>query len=418
MFMDDSCATAVLAQVSMLETATEEHWMLRVKGNDIKPAELVKTCKGNLSSLCLDKAVLPELDDVCDHFCDFICDLLDQTPRPSVTLLKDTGMLVFGASEGQAKLWGQRITAAISHCRLKLKSAVNGSKLRKSVMQIVKKLQGIQRVEEQEARLADSVKAKAATLQRQKTPTPTPPLPVCSPGAQSSAASDKVSRSATPAQESQEETLPASSSSGYKVSPTSIKYAFAALAGSPKKEHAAVLISDSSPEDSTVRLRTSKAQAAAPAMQKFKQYFDSSILCEVRLYDNGKVEAGIMKAGPRGFALAKFADEDWLSTEMPNTLLQVKNSALRRPAASMPKAKKLRNEVQEASEEDDEEPDDEEQEEEEQGHEAYDDEVDIEHGDDEEQDDEQGDDDQPEVMRKPAAAGVAQAKAQLKCVLV
>jgi hypothetical protein len=83
------------------------------------------------------------------------------------------------------------------------------------------------------------------------------------------------------------------------------------------------------------------ASPSAPSSH-VRQYMDAGLCCLVRLYEDGLVVQAKMESGPHGFALAFFANEEAIITEMPNLLLapapgakapEKKKGVLKRPCA-------------------------------------------------------------------------------------
>lgn len=94
---------------------------------------VAKVLRSNLASLG-EGYKNPDLDKVCEFYEGFMVDLIGVTPRPTTQVVKMAVALAFdGTAPAEAHMFAQRITAAVSHCRTKLRSSTSGKKLSASV---------------------------------------------------------------------------------------------------------------------------------------------------------------------------------------------------------------------------------------------------------------------------------------------
>ena len=79
---------------------------------------------------CLNEAefMTCDLDQVTEKYQDLLADVLAKTPRPTPALMRQAAMEAFECDQQLAHAFAERLVAAISHCRVKAKSATSGKK--------------------------------------------------------------------------------------------------------------------------------------------------------------------------------------------------------------------------------------------------------------------------------------------------
>jgi hypothetical protein len=331
--------------------------------NTASPQDLCKALRANLSSVDTVKACKP-FEEVAETFQDVICDLLDVTPRVSVSVLEKAVGLVFRTTAEEARLWSQRICGTISYVRLKVKGTVTGVRLAKAVQRIGKRL-GKQ---PDKTSLGSSLLSKARALQRQasspsKKPEPTAraptettaralpepapkPKPSTSAETQESQASASTARPSTSASPSLV-ALPDAEVSVNKRLDFSAASIFAAFGLTEPSEPASCSCLEIISSQELLSDGEANKESAAPKPSGTstinKEWVDSSSLCMLRVYASGQQVQAQLVAGPGGFAVAQFPGEQEVRrTEVPNTVLLArdKGKVLKRPAKAEPVAKK------------------------------------------------------------------------------
>ncbi len=268
---------------------------------------LAKALRCNLRGL-EDKGYLDtDLDAIACKYEAALRAILSETFRPSVRLLARATKEAFQVPEAEAKLFGERLCACITHIRTKRRQSTSGKKLAAAVQRlvlVVHELEGRPSSPPRlPCRLGESLKRKARELIRKSS-------------AASSVSSELARRPKVP---STSEILagygvmkpPSSpivlgSSSEEEEQGTDSGSTACALALPPCLAGACARASApaSSSGEGPVAAPGQGAPGEGAAAEGYKQYLDSGLAALVRLYKNNSLQVASMSPGPNGFAIA------------------------------------------------------------------------------------------------------------------
>ena len=343
--------------------------------NEASPADVAKLMRANVISLDASKFCVLDLDEVATNFRNLLVDLCGLTARPTSALLQAAGKLAFeGASSQELKMFGDRISDCVSHCRKKVSGSTSGAKLCPAVKAIGTLLKQMGGADLQLATstssfvrptLGQQLLSRARVLQRKKSD------------------EEEAAKISSPVKKPRvESNMEIMALYGLKALPR--------LAVSAVNAQVCISSSDSEePEESPQRLRlrskfgnssSSSAYRGPPSdawLQDMKQqlveaqYVDRSNCTLVRLLKSGDKIVAQMQKGADGFLVGIFPGEtQTFPTEIPNLMIDPpakKLVVMKRPAGRLqkPVEKVEDKETVEDLEEDSEEEDEDEEEEEE-----------------------------------------------------
>ena len=113
----------------------------RIK-NEASPKDISKCLRANLKGIDSQALANADLDALVKVFKDCILDIIKATCRPTVKLLELAAVEAFeGVDANLGHFFGQRMTAAVTYCRNKLKGSTSGAKLQPAVREVCALLQ-------------------------------------------------------------------------------------------------------------------------------------------------------------------------------------------------------------------------------------------------------------------------------------
>ena len=284
-------------------------------------SDVAKVLRSHMRHLDVAHFSVSDLDKVVANFEEVLVDVLQVTPRPTQNLFKDAALDAFRCDADEALLFGQRLSAAVHHCRIKLKGSTTGERLAPSTRVICKAMLKADGVSPTKGLLSE---AKEKPVKRFTSPLKKGAREV----EDDLFSAKKVSTgNLLHTADDVRALYGMSSSSMPKSSPIS----------SPL-----VMEIGSSQETEDLEMPGSSSSSKDAVPQNLVQYEDAAKACLVRLVNGSRVEA-LMKPGPNGFALGFFGAECF-QTEIPNLIIDKKTTApakvvRKRPAARKPAAK-------------------------------------------------------------------------------
>ena len=290
----------------------------RVK-NTASAADVAKVLRGSMASLRDDKFASADMNFIIEQNSETLVDLLKLTQRPTAKLVADGARLAFNCEASSGKLFGERMAAAVSHCRTKKNQMTTGKKLPDSLLKVIKALgcnsQSPSPITSPTTQKFDRLWGSGKRLLRRV----------------SSASSDcevaeptmKAAKLATPTRTAVLSLYGASSSTGHEPS-------------------GVVSIDDSDGEATSAAGVSGAASAAGVSSAagsqatKFvvREYLDKGKPCMMRCYNDGSCEESNMTPGPHGFAMSQFGADAPTETEVPNLVLVAKPGVMKKPAAA------------------------------------------------------------------------------------
>ena len=254
----------------------------RVK-NTASAGDVAKVLRGSMASLRDDKFASGDMNFIIEQNSETLVDLLKLTSRPTAKLVADGARLAFNCELSSGKLFGERMAAAVSHCRTKKNQMTTGKKLSASLLKVIKALGG-------NSQSPSPIKSPTPKFDR-----------LWGSGKRllrrvSSASSDcevaepttKAAKLATPTR-------------------TSVLSLYGASSSSTGHEPSGVVLIDDSDGEATSAAGVSGA-AGADKATKFvvREYLDKGKPCMMRCYNDGSCEESNMTPGPNGFGMSQF----------------------------------------------------------------------------------------------------------------
>ena len=139
----------------------------RIK-NEASPKDISKCLRANLKGIDSQALANADLDALVKVFKDCILDIIKATGRPTVKLLELAAVEAFeGVDANLGHFFGQRMTAAVTYCRNKLKGSTSGAKLQPAVREVCALLQEQSLQEGCRPTLGQKFLARARQLHRQ-----------------------------------------------------------------------------------------------------------------------------------------------------------------------------------------------------------------------------------------------------------
>ena len=262
----------------------------------------------------------PDLDKVISNFEGFFCDVLKITPRPTQKLFNDAALEAFRCDAGEALMFGQRMNAAVSFCRLKLKGSTTGERLAPSTRVVCKAMLSAEGV--------SPVKAL-------QTPKGKPEKRFLSPLKKGATVLDDLGAS--------DDSL----GKGFSSTVDDIRAMYGLSNTKPRLNAPSSpllmeIVSSQEVDSGSLREPASGSSSKPTSSNNVLQFEDASKACLVRMVDGIRVEA-VMKPGLDGFAMGFFGTECF-QTEIPNLVLgriatAPKSAVRKKPAARKPTAK-------------------------------------------------------------------------------
>ena len=284
--------------------------------NSAEPSDVAKILRANHRFLDLASFTVAAMDKVVHNLAGTLVDIIEITARPTQNLFQAAAIEAFKTDVGEALLFGQRLSSAVSYCRTKLKGSVTGQRLHPSVLRVCKALEAKPNEE--------APVVKAASLNS------TSPLN----RKRRSAGSNGQGQLSDDGHDSN---CFSGSTTKYVTSAASIR----AMYGLPSSAHCVRATSPPShvevvsSQEVDVSPRKEDSSSSRMSLEKPVQFEDASKACLVRMVDGFRVEA-VMKPGPNGFAVGFFGAESF-PTEIPNLVLSTikapKLAVQKKPAA-------------------------------------------------------------------------------------
>jgi hypothetical protein len=282
----------------------------RVK-NSASAGDVAKVLRGSMATLRDEKFASADMNFIIEQNCETLVDLLKLTSRPTAKLVADGARLAFNCELSSGKLFGERMAAAVSHCRTKKNQMTTGRKLPASLLKVISALGSISQSpspSNSPAAKYDRLWGSGKKLLRRV----------------SSASSDcevaepttKVAKLAMPSQAA------VLSLYGAHISSTSLE------------PSGVVAISDSEGEATSAAGASGAAGADKATKLVVREYLDRGKPCMMRCYNDGSFEESNMTPGPNGFCMSQFGAEAPTETEVPNLILMGKPGVMKKPAAA------------------------------------------------------------------------------------
>ena len=267
---------------------------------------------------------LSEMEDIATEAEGIITTLMRLTPRVNKKLLEQAVVKAWDREESVAKMWTERILAAMLYIKDKGRKSTTGKRTSEVVRRIYKAVmdagepyeskqaseeitpvEGASPVEGGKAEKRGRRLKKHISLDSSGAP-PSPPT-----------STTRTSRDDIMALYA-----------GTQAAPTTTAPAPPRFSGGLNQTEAGPISLDSDTDEE--KSKATKASPVAQPLAKVKQYLDTAKLCVVRVLANGDVLQSEMKEGPDGFAIAKFPNEEAFPTQIPNLLLSVERALIGR----------------------------------------------------------------------------------------
>ena len=295
--------------------------------NTASAKDLVKCFRSHFKDL--DPAAFrKDVEEVIAQYEGLLADIMDETVRPSESVLRDGLVRSYDVSGKDARAVARDISACFKRLRSKLQSSSSGKKLTPSVWRLVSKLKQL---------TGQGAPQKAMDPMKEREPVETPgaaqALPAGDPAPFKPSRRYRFKRKATASCDVfSMYGLPATAST---ASVDDEAAAEASDVGEADSDSDVLVVKDLEEED---------LQAAA-AIPLAKAYFDPSQGCYVKALEGGKCIHGELKEGAAGFCMVHFPDEEPFQSQVPNLWLSSRKSApafkfSKRGKAAFGKAKK------------------------------------------------------------------------------
>ena len=295
--------------------------MSRVK-NSVDHYAVARVLRSHMRGLDMALCTTPDLDKLVSNFEGVFCDIIKITPRPTQKLFNDAALEAFRCDAGEALMFGQRMNAAMSFCRIKLKGSTTGERLAPSTRVVCKAMLSAEGVSPDKALQTPKGKSEKRFL--------SPLKKGASAFAELGASDDSLAQG-----------LPSTSADDiramYGLGNTKPRLR------EPSSPWLQEIVSSQEVDNDFVREPASSSSSKPTSSNNaVLQFEDASKACLVRMVNGSAVEA-VMKPGLDGFALGFFGTECF-QAEIPNLLLgrtatAPKSAVRKKPAARKPTAK-------------------------------------------------------------------------------
>ncbi|CAJ1397113.1 unnamed protein product [Effrenium voratum] len=298
--------------------------------NTASAKDLVKCFRSHFKDL--DPAAFrKDVEEVIAQYEGLLADIMDETVRPSESVLRDGLVRSYDVSGKGARAVARDISACFKHLRSKLQSSSSGKKLTPSVWRLVSKLKQL---------TGQGTPQKAMDPMKEREPVETPgaaqALPAGDPAPFKPSRRYRFKRKATASCDVfSMYGLPATAINASVDDEAAAEASDVGEADQVDSDSDVLVVKDSEEED---------LQAAA-AIPLAKAYFDPSQGCYVKALEGGKCIHGELKEGAAGFCMVYFPDEEPFESQVPNLWLSSRKSTpafkfSKRGKAAFGKAKK------------------------------------------------------------------------------
>jgi hypothetical protein len=278
---------------------------IRVK-NSASAGDVAKVLRGSMATLRDEKFASADMNFIIEQNCETLVDLLKLTSRPTAKLVADGARLAFNCELSSGKLFGERMAAAVSHCRTKKNQMTTGKKLPASLLKVISALGSISQSpspSKSPAAKYDRLWGSGKKLLRR--------VSSASSDCEVAGPTTKVAKLEMPSQA-----------------------AVLSLYGAHIEPSGVVAIDDSEGEATSAAGASGAAGADKAKKLVVREYLDRGKPCMLRCYNDGTCEESNMTPGPNGFCMSQFWAEAPTETEVPNLILMGKPGVMKKPAAA------------------------------------------------------------------------------------
>jgi hypothetical protein len=291
----------------------------RVK-NSASAGDVAKVLRGSMATLRDEKFASADMNFIIEQNCETLVDLLKLTSRPTAKLVADGARLAFNCDLSSGRLFGERMAAAVSHCRTKKNQMTTGKKLPASLLKVISALGGIS---------------------QSPSPSNSPPVKYDRLWGSGKKLLRRVSSASTDCEVAEPTTKVAKLAMPSQAAVLSLYGAH--ISSTSLEPSGVVAISDSEGEATSAAGASGAAgadKATKLVVRIVREFLDRGKPCMMRCYNDGSFEESNMTPGPNGFCMSQFGAEAPTETEVPNLILMGKPEVMKKPAAAKAVMKK------------------------------------------------------------------------------